>query len=127
MHGFAAHGGGRSNRREGAPRFRSQRLNISFCGKPLLTRNTTFSEDLRNEICPYLSPMNVRYADKIVSADHEVMICAREWSFESQLLQPPDQLCPRNRHYPTQRHSPVQLTRLSYGRLSVVLTAPFGA
>jgi len=75
-------------------RFLSQRRSVSLCRKPIFTRDAALSKDLRNEIYPNLPSVDVRYADKIVSADHEVMVRSRKRSIKSQLLEPPNQLCP---------------------------------
>jgi hypothetical protein len=62
--------------------------------KPLITRYSALTENLGDEVYADLSTMGIRYAHKIISADHVVVIRSGIWPFKSYLLQPSDQLCP---------------------------------
>ena len=52
-------------------------------GEPLITGDCTFPKNLRYEIWADLSPMVIRYAHKIISTNHVLMIGACKRSFKS--------------------------------------------
>ncbi len=61
---------------------KEQRL-LLICREPLVTRDPTLPKNLRYEIRSDLSLVAVRYAHKIISTNHEVMIGACKRSFKS--------------------------------------------
>jgi len=61
-------------------------------GEPLITGDCTFPKNLRYEIWADLSPMVIRYAHKIISTNHVVVIRTRKRPFKSNILQSLDKL-----------------------------------
>lgn len=61
-------------------------------GEPLITGDCTFPKNLRYEIWADLSPMVIRYAHKIISTNHVVVIRTRKRPFKSNILQSLDEL-----------------------------------
>ena len=71
-------------------------------GEPLITGDCTFPKNLRYEIWADLSPMVIRYAHKIISTNHIVVVRTRKRSFKSYILQSLDKLGSGYRHKSTQ-------------------------